>query len=101
MLLTTGDGLFTVNLAPLETPPPGLGFDTVMVAMEPFSKSLTGTTAAHWVALVNVVCRATPMNSAAVAATTPVPLMVTLVLGLPAMIAAGVIEATTGLEFER
>ncbi len=69
MLLTTGDGLFTVNLAPLETPPPGVGFDTVMVAIAPLVKSLAGSAAANCVVLENVVWRATPLNSATKAAT--------------------------------
>jgi len=57
-----GGGELTVNVLPLEVPPPGAGVCTLMVRVARLARSAADSTAVSMVALLNVVGRASPSN---------------------------------------
>ena len=50
-VVVVGTGLFIVNVNPDDVPPPGVGLNTVTVAVPAVAIFAAGTTAVNWVAL--------------------------------------------------
>ena len=72
-----------------------------MAATDAFANALAGSAATNWVALEKVDWNGrAPLKSTTEVAMNPVPLMVTLIAALPAMIAAGVREVISGVGLE-
>jgi hypothetical protein len=92
-------GLFTVNGVAPDAPPPGVGFTTTIWAVELPVSCEAGTTAVSFVLLMTVVVIADPFHSAAELAINPEPLIVTVVLPVPAVTALGVIPLMLGVGF--
>jgi hypothetical protein len=93
-------GLFTVNVAAGEVPPPGAGLSTVTMLSELPLRSAAGTAIVNWVALTNVALIAVPFHCTVEAEMNPVPSIVTAVSGAPATTEDGVSVAMAGLAFE-
>ncbi len=55
-------GLSIVNLTALETPPPGVGLDTVTLTVPAVATSAAVIAACNWVLETNVVTRAVPFH---------------------------------------
>ena len=60
--VTPGEGLFTVNVAAVEVPPPGAGLNTVMEIVAVAVRSLAGTAALSEVALTKLVVSEVPFQ---------------------------------------
>jgi hypothetical protein len=86
----------TASVSALEVPPPGAGVVTTTVRFPAFANCAAGTTAVNAVALPYVVASAVLPNSTTACALKPVPVTVSVVFPLPALIAAGKMEATAG-----
>jgi hypothetical protein len=58
-----GTALSTVNVSASDTPPPGVGFETVTLAVPPADISVTCTVAVNFAALTKVVARFAPFQT--------------------------------------
>src|SRR5688500_13547359 len=94
-----GGGELTVNVLPLEVPPPGAGVCTLMVRVARLARSAADSTAVSMVALLNVVGRATPSNNTCEDATKPVPVTTSDTPLVPAATPVGEIALTCGAGF--
>jgi hypothetical protein len=92
----TGFGPVTVNVCPAEVPPPGVGLKTVTEAVPAVAISEAGTAAVNWVALTNVVVKATPFHCTTEPATKFVPAIVRVKAGPPAVAVVGEIKPEVG-----
>lgn len=98
--LIAGAGLFTVNDAWVDVPPPGAGFSTVIALDELPAISAAGTTAVNCVALTNVVLSDVPFHSAVELEMNPDPVIVTVVFADPAVELVGEIAVMAGVGFD-
>ncbi len=57
-----GLGLSMVNITALDTPPPGVGFETVTLTVPAIVTSAAVIAACNWVLETNVVTRAVPFH---------------------------------------
>ena len=73
----------------LDVPPPGLGLDTVMKAVDAEAIFAAGTVAVSCELLTNVVVKAVPFQLITDPGTNPVPFIVSLKLGPPGGVAVG------------
>jgi len=95
----TGVGLFTLNVAAAEVPPPGVGFCTAIRLTELPVRSAAGRVAFTSVALTNVVVSAAPFQAITEDGTNPDPLMSSKVPADPASTLAGLILVIAGTGF--
>ena len=79
-----------------EMPPPGAGFVTVTLAVPAVAMSAAVIPAVSWVALINVVALAAPLNFTIDVDTNPVPFTVKLNPAPPAVALVGEIEVSVG-----
>jgi hypothetical protein len=85
-----------VNVCAPEAPPPGVGFNTVTIAVPALAISLTGTAAVSCVALTNVVVSAVPFHCTIEALTKFVPVAVNVNVAPPAVAEFGEMLASVG-----
>ena len=98
MLVRTGVGLSTVNVAELdEVPPPGAGFTTATAIVPALASWVAVSVAVSEVALTKVVALGVPAKVTSDAVTKPVPVTVTATGDEPAVALDGVIVVTVGL----
>jgi hypothetical protein len=91
MLNETAVRAFAIgNAAGFDTPPPGAGLVTVMVAVLAAATSAAEIDAVSCDALTNVVARGLPFQFTTEAETNPVPLTVRVNPGLPGATAVGI-----------
>jgi predicted anti-sigma-YlaC factor YlaD len=83
-------GVAMGNAAGFDTPPPGAGLATVMVAVLATATSAAAMDAVSCDALTNVVVRGLPFQWTTEAETNPVPLTVRVNPGLPGATAVGI-----------
>jgi hypothetical protein len=93
---TVGEGLPTVKVSPLEVPPPGVGVETVTVAVPLAAMSALVICACSWVLDTKVVGRALPFHCTAEREVKFVPLTASVKLALPAGAELGLIDAAVG-----
>lgn len=79
-----------------DVPPPGAGFVTVTLAVPAVAISAAVIAAVSWVALINVVVLAAPLNFTTDVATNPVPFTVRVNPAPPAVALVGDIEVSVG-----
>jgi len=89
----------TASVSALEVPPPGVGVVTVTARFPAFTNCAAGTIAVNWVAFPYVVASARLPNSTTDCAQKPVPVTVSVVLPLPALIVVGEMLLITGAGF--
>ena len=85
-----------VNDSPAATPPPGAGFDTVIVAAPAAEISAAAMAAVKCVALTNVVARLLPFHKTNDPATKPLPFTVSVNAAEPAVADDGKIPLAAG-----
>jgi len=96
--VTVGFGLVTANAIGLpDTPPPGGGFVTVRLSIAPEARSACGITAVSPVLETNVVFKGCPLRFATDEARKPLPMMLTVVSGAPAVAELGLMLETDGI----
>ena len=95
LIVPTG-GLLMASVTTAEVPPPGVGFDAASERLPAAMKSLEGSAALTWVALMYVVARAEPLTAITVEGTKPVPVKVTTAEGVPASAVVVDMEVITG-----
>jgi hypothetical protein len=103
MLDTDGTGLgvaLTVNVCAFEVPPPGVGLNTVTVAVPVAAMSLAGIAAVNWVEETKVVARADPFHRTTEPLMKFVPLTVRVKAAPPAATELGVSDVVAGEGFE-
>jgi hypothetical protein len=91
-----GTGLFTVNVAAADVPPPGDGVSTEICAVPAVTMSEAGTTAVISVALTKVDANDVPPHCTIDPATNPEPLTCSVSAEPPVIALAGVIEVIEG-----
>jgi len=79
-----------------DVPPPGAGFVTVTLAVPAVAISAAVIAAVNWVALMNVVVLAAPLNFTTDVATKPVPFTVRVKAAPPAAALVGEREVSVG-----
>lgn len=89
-------GLLIASGTAAEVPPPGLGLDAARARLLAAVKSLEGSAALTWVALMYVVARAEPLTVMTVEGTKPVPVKVMTAEGVPASAVVADMEVMTG-----
>src|SRR5208337_4898297 len=89
----------TASVSALEVPPPGAGVVTATARLPAFANCAAGTTAVNWVAFPYVVASAVLPNSTTDCAQKPVPVTVSVVFPLPALIVVGEMLLITGAGF--
>jgi hypothetical protein len=96
MPVILGVGLVIVNVAGVETPPPGAGLETVMLAVPGAAISLAGIAAVNCVLLPKVVARSAPFQRTIDPVTKFVPATARLKAGPPAVAVVGLILEMVG-----
>jgi hypothetical protein len=96
MPLILGVGLLIASVAGVETPPPGAGLETVMLAVPAAVMSLAGIAAVSWVPLPNVVARSDPFQRTTDPLTKLVPATVRVKAGPPAVTEVGLMLEMVG-----
>jgi hypothetical protein len=91
-----GGGLFTVNVAFAEVPPPGAGFVTFTLKVPATAMSPAKIVAVTCVEFTNAVALAFPLKFTAAPVTKPLPFTVSVNPAPPAVAVVGEIEVTTG-----
>ena len=92
-----GDGLLIGSVTALENPPPGVGLNTAAVPEPAVAIWAAVTVAVNCVELTNVVGRATELSQPArELLTKPLPFIVSVNVGPPAITEAGDRDVTTG-----
>jgi fumarate reductase subunit D len=89
----------TASVSALEVPPPGAGVVTATARLPAFANCAAGTSALNCVALPYVVASAVLPNSTTDCALKPVPVTVSVVFPLPALMVAGKMVLATGAGF--
>lgn len=89
-LVSSGAGLLIGKFNWFDTPPPGAGLTTVMVAAPAFARSAATTLIVSWVAETKVVARSAPLNFTCAPFTKFVPAIVKVKSAPPAVAVAGV-----------
>jgi hypothetical protein len=89
MLEIDGTGLFTVNVADDEVPPPGAGVKTVIDNRAPVARSDAGIAAVSWVLFTKVVVRFEPLTRTTDPLMKLLPVTVSVNPGLPAVALLG------------
>src|SRR4029453_1931483 len=84
---TTGGVI--VKVCAVDTPPPGVGVNTVTDAVPAVAMSVAGIAAVSWVALTTVVVRAAPFHRTTELATKFDPVTVSVNAGPPAAVLDG------------
>ena len=87
------------SVAAFDSPPPGVGFNTVTEAVPTAVKSPTGTTAVNCVALTNVVTSDKPFHCTIAPLTNPLPVTVSVNDVPPTVAKFGDNNVSTGVEF--
>lgn len=82
-------GVVTENKTGFDTPPPGLGFDTVTETRLAVAMSEARMVAVSWVPLMKVVARAFPFHRIVAPFTNPAPFTASVNPGPPGTVAAG------------
>jgi len=95
-VVIVGVGLLTVKLAAADVPPPGAGLVTATGNVPPVAISAAVMAAVNWVALINVVVVAVPLNFTLAPLTNPVPFTVNVNAALPAVALAGASPVIVG-----
>jgi hypothetical protein len=95
----TATATTTLSVATIEAPPPGAGVLTATVRLPALANCAAVSVAVNSVALPYVVARAVLPNCTIDCTQKPVPVTVSVVLALPALIVAGEMALTTGAGF--
>jgi hypothetical protein len=94
--VTVGEGLPMVKVSTLDVPPPGVGVETVTVAVPLAAMSAAVMAACSWVVDPKVVGRALPFQFTVESEIKFVPLTVSVKLALPTGAELGLSDATVG-----
>ncbi len=94
--LITGAGLLIVKVSPGDSPPPGAGLKTVMLAVPAAAMSVAGIAAVSWVSETKVVRRSAPFQRTTAPLAKPDPFTVRVKAAPPAVAVAGESEVIAG-----
>jgi hypothetical protein len=91
-----GTGLLMAKITAPEVPPPGVGLETVTLAVPVLEISPAGTCAVTCVVLTNVVVSAVPFQFTAAPVTKPVPVAVNVKAAPPTVVLVGDSDVSVG-----